>query len=187
MNGLHLTNSMKFKLFCESMESCFHLQVIPEPDDKGNHLKYILNFLSTTDNQKWNQWTHASVTIDDITATKKSTKFFLDHLASQMDHTVSQWCKIYQLEDVWIKPGETPDELADHLRALPNRHNFPTDEEKEWNVQFHLVHALTDSELVKKLLTLDLRTTTAKMFKTCRTPHNHSRQPQCYGPQIQNC
>ena len=32
-----------------------------------------------------------------------------------------------------------------------------------------LVHALTDSELVKKLLTLDLKATTAKMCKTCRT------------------
>ena len=28
---------------------------------------------------------------------------------------------------------------------------------------------LTDSELVKKLLTLDLKATTAKMLKTCRT------------------
>ena len=46
---------------------------------------------------------------------------------------------------------------------------FPTDEEKEWNVQFCLVHALTDSDLVKELLTLDLKTTTAKMLETCST------------------
>ena len=57
----------------------------------------------------------------------------------------------------------------DHLRALANRCNFPTDEEKEWNVQFCLVHALIDSELVKKWLTLDLKVTTAKMLETCRT------------------
>ena len=68
-----------------------------------------------------------------------------------------------------IKPGETPDELVDHLRVLANRCSFPTDEEKEQNVQFHLVHALTDSELVKKLLTLDLKATTAKMHETCST------------------
>ena len=37
------------------------------------------------------------------------------------------------------------------------------------NFQFHLVCALTDSELIKKLLTLDLKATTAKMLKTCRT------------------
>ena len=61
-----------------------------ESDNKGAHLEYILNFLSTTGHQKWNQWTPASVTTDDITATKKSVKSFLDHLASQMDHTVSQ-------------------------------------------------------------------------------------------------
>ena len=68
-----------------------------------------------------------------------------------------------------IKPGEMPDELVDHLRALANRCNFPTDEEKEQNVQFHLVCAFTDSELVKKLLALDIKATTAKMPKTCRT------------------
>ena len=68
-----------------------------------------------------------------------------------------------------IKAAETPDELVDYLRALTNRCNFPTDEEKEQNVQFCLAHALTNSELVKTLLTLDLKATTAKMLKTCRT------------------
>ena len=68
-----------------------------------------------------------------------------------------------------IKAGETPDELVDWLRTLINRHNFPTDEEKEQNVQFHLVHALTDSKLVKKLFNLDLKATTVKMLKICRT------------------
>ena len=56
---------------------------------------------------------------------------FLDHLASHVDHTVSQRCQIYQLEDVQIKPGETPDELVDCLRALADKCNFPTDKEKE--------------------------------------------------------
>ena len=121
----------EFKLFQESRESWFHLQAIPEePDDKGPHPEYILNFLGTTGHQKWNQWTPTTVTTDDVAATKKSTKSSLDHLASQMEHTVSQRCRIYQLEDVHIKPGETPDELVDHLRALANRCNFPTDEER---------------------------------------------------------
>ena len=149
------------------MESWFHLQAIP--DDKGVCLEYILDFLSTTDHWKWNQWTPACVTTDNIAATKKSTKSLLDHLASQMDHTVSQRCQIYQLEDVQTKPGETLDELVDHLRTLTKRCNFPMDEEKEQNIQFCLVCALTDSELVKKLLTLALKPTTAKMLETCRT------------------
>ena len=55
----------------------------------------------------------------------------MDHLVSEMDHAVSQRCQIYQLEDVQIKPRETPDELVHHLRALADRCNFPTDEEKE--------------------------------------------------------
>ena len=109
----------EFKVFCESMDGLFHLQAIPdEPDGKGACLEYILNFLITTGYWKWNQWTPAGVTTDDIAATKKSVKSFLDHLASQVDHTVSQQCQIYQLEDVQIKPGETPDELVDCLRAL---------------------------------------------------------------------
>ena len=81
------------------MESLFCLHPIPDdPDDKGAHLEYILNFLGTTGCQKWNQWTPAGVTADDIMTTKKSVKSFLDHLASQMDHIMSQQCGIYQLE-----------------------------------------------------------------------------------------
>ena len=86
-----------------------------------------------------------------------------------MDQTVSQRCWIYQLENVQIKPGEASDELVDCLWALADRCNFPTDVEKEQNVQFHLVCALTDSELVRKLLALDLKATTAKMLETFRT------------------
>ena len=72
-----------------STESLFCLQAKPdEPNNKGAHLEYILYFLSTTGCVKWNQWTPASVTTDDIAATKKSAKSCLDHLASQMDHTV---------------------------------------------------------------------------------------------------
>ena len=136
---------------------------------------------------------------------QESAKSLLDHLAFQMDHTLSHWCQICQLEDVWIKPGETPDELIDHLRALANRCNFSTDEEKEWNFQFHLICALTDSELVKKLLTLDLKATAAEILETCRTHiaiadnlnamglrsktinavNKWSQQPQCFPQQQQ--
>ena len=59
-----------------------------------------MNFPGTTGCQRWNQWTPARVTTDDAAATQKHVKSFLDHLASQMDHTVSQTCRIYQLEDV---------------------------------------------------------------------------------------
>ena len=46
----------EFKLFLESMESWFHHQAIPdEPDNKIAFLEYVLNFLSTTGHQKWNQ------------------------------------------------------------------------------------------------------------------------------------
>ena len=86
-----------------------------------------------------------------------------------MDHAVSQCCRIYQLEDVHIWPRESPDELINCLRALADRCNFPSDEEKEWNIQYRLVRALNDKELIKKLLTLDLKATTPKMLKVCQT------------------
>ena len=83
------------------MESWFHLQAMPEEsDEKGAHLEYMLNFLGTTGHWKWNQWTPASATTEDVAAIKKSAKSFLDHLAPQIDHTVSQRYRIYQLEDV---------------------------------------------------------------------------------------
>ena len=78
-----------------------------------------------------------------------------------MDHEVSQRCRIYQFEDVCAHPSESPDELVDHLPALADRCNFPSEEEKEHNVQYIFVRALDDKELVKILLALDLKATTA--------------------------
>ena len=86
-----------------------------------------------------------------------------------MDHAVLQCCKIYQLEDVCIQTGESPDELVDHLQALADQCNFLTEEEKEWNVQYRFVRALNDKELVKKLLALDLTATTSRMLEVCCT------------------
>ena len=58
---------------------------------------------------------------------------FLD-LASTMDHKLSQQYQTYQLEDVWIWAGESPDELIDHLHGLTEHSHFPTEEQKERNV-----------------------------------------------------
>ena len=44
---------------------------------------------------------------------KKSAKEFLEYLHSTMDHPVSQRCRIYQLEEIRIRPGETHDELVE--------------------------------------------------------------------------
>ena len=85
----------------------------------------------------------------------------MDYFLSTMDHEVSQHCRIYQLEDVRIRAGESPNELMECLCALADHCNFPTNDEKECNVQYHFVHALSDKDLVKKLLALDLKATTA--------------------------
>ena len=92
----------------------------------------------------------------------------MDYLLSMMDHEVSQHCRIYKLEDVRIQAGKSPDELVKCLCALADCCNFPTYEEKEHNVQYRLVLALSDKDLIKKLLALDLKATTAKMLEVCR-------------------
>ena len=172
----------EFKLLCRSTERWFHLQAIPDkPNDKGAHLEYTLNFLGTTGHQKWNQWTPAGVTTDDIAATKKSTKSFLDHVASQMDHTVSHWCWIYQLDDMWIKSGGTPDELADCLRAphwsrqLSNwwgkgmKHPIPSRlcPHRQWAGQ-EITHSWPQDH-------------NSQGAQNMQDSHTHNRQLQCYG------
>ena len=99
---------------------------------------------------------------------KASADKFMDYLLSMMDHEVSQHCRIYQLEDVRIWAGESPDELVEHLCALADHCNFPADDEKEHNVQYHFVHSLSDKDLVKKLLALDLKATTARCWRSSR-------------------
>lgn len=160
----------EFKLFRESVDSWFKLQTIPaEPDDAGIRIEYVLNFLGTPGRRKYNQWTPDDADPADREAKRSSAKAFLDHLASSMDHTISQRCRIYQLEDVRIRAGESPDELVARLRTLADRCKFPTEEEKERNVQYRFVRALNDTDLVRKLLALDIKASTEKMLETCRT------------------
>ena len=166
-----------FQLFRKSVESWFTLQNIPAetapgagPDAEPNptRLEYVLNFLGNTGRRKFDRWKPTGTDVE-ISRKKKLASAFMDYLSSTMDHAVSQHCRIYQLEDVRIRPGESPDELVDRLRALADRCNFPSEEEKEQNVQYRLVRALNDKELVKKLLALDLKATTPKMLEVCRT------------------
>ena len=68
--------------------------------------------------------------------TKKSAKLFMEVLHGSMDHPVSQQCRIYQLEEIRIKAGRTPDEFAEWIQGLADRCNFPIDVEKEGHIQF---------------------------------------------------
>ena len=165
-----------FQLFHKSVESWFTLQNIPAetapgagPDAEPNStwLEYVLNFLGNTGCRKFDHWKPTGTA--DETSKKKQASAFMDYLSSMMDHAVSQCCRIYQLEYVCIQPGESPDELIDHLCALADQCNFPSDEEKEWNVQYRHTRALNDKELIEKLLALNLKATTPKMLKVCWT------------------
>ena len=65
----------EFKLFLESTECWFHLQaILDEHNDKSACVEYILNFLRTTSCWKWNQWTPASTTTDDILTNHEECK-----------------------------------------------------------------------------------------------------------------
>ena len=73
------------------------------------------------------------------------------------------------MEEIRIKAGETPDELVERIRGLADRCNFPTDVEKERYTQFRMVHALSDTDLIRKLLAMKIEATTAEMLAVCRT------------------
>ena len=77
----------------------------------------VLNFLGNTGRKKYERW-QPSRTDDKVKKTKASADKFMDYLLSMMDHEVSQHCRIYQLEDVRIWAGESPDELMESLCAL---------------------------------------------------------------------
>ena len=163
-----------FQLFTKSVKSWFTLQNIVKEEKDGStkidstRLEYILNFLGNTGCKKYERW-QPSGTDDEVKKIKASADKFMDDLLSTMDHEVSQHCKIYQLEDVMIWAGESPDELMESLHALADHCNFRTDEEKEHNVQYRFVYTLSDKDLVKKLLALDLKATTTKMLEVCET------------------
>ena len=86
-----------------------------------------------------------------------------------MDHPVSQWCRIYQLEEIQIKAGKTPDEFIERIQGLTDRCDFPTQAEKEQHIQFRLVCTPNDRDLVRKLLAMKIEATTSEMLPTCHT------------------
>ena len=163
-----------FQLFIKSVNSWFTLQGIPEkakgPADAEIEnpicLDYILNFLGNQGRKRHDRWQPTGEQAD---AEKWKASAFLTHLQSMMDHEISIRCWIYKLEETRILPGESPDGLVDCLQALADRCNFPSNDEKERNVQYRLVQPLDDRELVKKLLAMPITATTAKMLETCRT------------------
>ena len=73
------------------------------------------------------------------------------------------------MEEIRIKAGETPDELVERIRGLADRCNFPTGAEKERDIQFQMVHALSNTDLIRKLLAMKIKATTAEMLAVCRT------------------
>ena len=93
----------------------------------------------------------------------------MDYLLSMIDHEVSQHCRIYQLEDVRIWAGESPDELMESLPWLTDATSQSMMKRNVMCSTYCFVHALSDKDLVKKLLALDLKATTAKMLEVCWT------------------
>ena len=98
---------------------------------------------------------------------KKSAKLFMQFLHSSMDQPVTQWYRIYQLEEIRIKAGETPDELVEWIRGLVDRCNFATDAEKEIHIQFQMVHTLSNIDLIRNLLAMKIEITIAEMLAVC--------------------
>ena len=102
-----------FHLFIKGMESWYMLQGIPDKAGDTTQLEYLLNFLGPIGQRKHKQWNPSGATAEEREKNKKSAKLFMEFLHISMDHPVSQRCRIYQLEEIRIKAGETPDELVE--------------------------------------------------------------------------
>ena len=129
-----------FQLFVKSVDSWFLLQGIPTTAKVNGaevknpiRLDYVLNFLGNQGRRRYDRWKPTGVNAE---GQRKKASAFLEHLQSTMDHEISIRCRIYKLEETHIQPGESPDELVDHLRMLADRCNFPSEEEKGRNVQY---------------------------------------------------
>ena len=125
-----------FCLFIKGMESWYTLQGIPDKVGDTTWLEYLLNFLGPIRQRKHKQWNPSGATAEEWEKNKNSAKLFMEFLHSSMDHPVSQRCRIYQLEEIRIKAGETPDKIVEWIWGLADRCNFPTDAEKERHIQF---------------------------------------------------
>ena len=106
-----------FQLFIKSMNSWFTLQGFPEkakgPDNAEIENPIRLDYvLGNQGRKRHERWQPAGEHPD---AEKQKTSAFLTHLQSTMDHEISIRCWIYKLEETRILPGESPDELVDHL------------------------------------------------------------------------
>ena len=53
------------------------------------------------------------------------------------------------------------------IQGLANRCNFPTDVEKERHIQFQMVCALNDTNLIRNLLAMKIKATTDEMLAVC--------------------
>ena len=143
--------------------------MIPLSYSDTTQLEYLLNFLGPIEWRKHEQWNPSGATAEEWEKNKKSAKLFMEFLHSSMDHPVSQRCRIYQLEEIRIKAGKTPDELVEWIQGLADRCKFPTNAEKERYIQFWMVCALSNTDLIRKLLAMKIKATIAEMLAVCCT------------------
>ena len=93
------------------METWYVLQGIPDKNGDTTWLEYLLNFLGPIRWRKHKKWNPSGATLVEGEKDKKSAKLFMEFLHSSMDYPISQQCRIYQLEEIRIKAGKTPEEL----------------------------------------------------------------------------
>ena len=108
--NLQLLTGTHWKLFIKGMESWYTLRGIPDKDVDTTWLEYLLNFLGLI-GQRNHKQNPSGATAEEWEGNKKSAKLFMEFLHSSMGHPVSQWCRIYQLEEIRIKAGKTLDKF----------------------------------------------------------------------------
>ena len=80
----------------------------------------------------------------ECSAAKVSMKAILDHTCTTLDHCISIWHHICELEDMWMKVSEGIDELIQQTRSLAHCCNLENDNAVECQVQCWLVQVIPE-------------------------------------------
>ena len=153
----------EMRLFQRQLEHWFTIQ--KTKDDQK--LIYTLSFLGKEGYAAQDRW----VPKDDEDAT--SYKDFLGYISGTLDNEISARVRVYELEDIKKRAGETIDELVDRIRQLARLAKIGdnTDASIEFEVQRRLIRAIPDSDiqLRKELLKIDSSKGVSELLTLCRT------------------
>ena len=145
-----------FSIFCHTLENWLLLNcILPDSED---HLRYVFSALGTKSLEMHVQWMPTG-SEEEQKATKTKASAFLDQIQQGMTHNVNTHVCLGELKDIVARPGEAPQDLIAHIKALMDHCKMINDEHHKHELHHHIVHAYChEGKLLGKHM--------AKPFKT---------------------